>query len=84
MFDTVLEDVLPPRIDEMQPGAAAGAMLAAVELGRLSAHDLVTVLGSMQRQISHLQAQLYATMAEIADRADQFEYPDGTDLGWDR
>jgi len=83
MFDTVLEDVLPPRIDEMQPGAAAGAMLAAVEVGRLSAHDLVTVLGSMQRQISHLQAQLYATMAEIADRADQFEYPDGTDLGWD-
>ena len=58
--------VLSEGLGEMAPGAALGAVLETVDLGRLNGHDLVTVLGAEQRQISHHQARLYAAMAETA------------------
>ena len=43
-----------------------GALLAAVDRSRLNGHDLVTVTKAQARQAAHLQAELLATMAEMA------------------
>jgi hypothetical protein len=41
-------------------------LLAAVDRSRLNGHDLVTVMKAQARQAAHLQAELLATMAEMA------------------
>lgn len=75
MFDTEWETaedllggrgVLPDGLAEMAPGAALGTELDSVDRSSLNGHELVTLLQARVRQISHLQAQLYADMWELA------------------
>jgi len=68
-FEPGGRQVLPEGLGKMAPGAALSAVLETVDLSRLNGHDLVTVLGAEQRQISHHQARLYAAIAETAHAA---------------
>ncbi len=66
---------LPTDLDALEPGPVLGALLSSVDLGRLSGHDVVTVMKAHQRQIAHHQAGMYAAMSETAHCID----PDTTD-----
>ena len=81
MFDTVHEPV-PAGLDQMTPGPALGALLASIDVDRVSGHDRVVVLRAQQRMASHFQAQVYAAMASVADHMDHTEFADDTELAW--
>ena len=50
----------------MPPGPGLARALAAIDRSTLNGHDLVTVLQAWSRQAAHAEAELYATMAEVA------------------
>ncbi|WP_146779036.1 HNH endonuclease signature motif containing protein [Actinomadura craniellae] len=52
----------------MPPGPELAAALALIDRSRLSGHDTVVLLQARARQVAHEQAELYADMAEVADR----------------
>ena len=80
MFGDV--ESIPGRLDEMPPGPALGAVLASVDVGRVSGCDRVVVLRALQRQASHLQARVLAAMAAVADHMEGAEFPDDPELSW--
>jgi hypothetical protein len=82
MFDTECEPI-PPGLDKMPPGPALGAFLASIDVDRVCGYDRVVVLRACQRQASHVQAQVCAAMAAVADHMDQAEFPDDPGLGWE-
>jgi len=82
MFDTVHEPV-PAGLDQMTPGPVLGALLASIDVDRVSGHDRVVVLRAQQRMASHFQAQVYAAMASVADHMDHTEFADDTELAWE-
>jgi len=53
----------------MRPGADLGVALASIDRTRLSESDRVMVLQAWSRQLSHTQAELYASMVSVADAA---------------
>ncbi|HZC25381.1 MAG TPA: HNH endonuclease [Actinopolymorphaceae bacterium] len=57
---------LPAGLADMPPGAELAAVLESLEVARLNGHDLVVVLAAQARQVAHLQAGMYASMAAIA------------------
>ena len=57
---------IPRGLAAMPPGPTLAAMLATIDLSRLSGTDCVAVLRARQRQASHEQAQLMAAMVEVA------------------
>lgn len=50
----------------MPPGPTLAAVLETLDESALNGHDLVTVLRAQARQVAHLQAKMYASMAAIA------------------
>lgn len=70
MFDN---EVIPPQLDEMEPGPFLAAILANTDVNRLSGHDRVVVLRARQRMASHYLAHVYADMAFVADAIECLE-----------
>ena len=52
---------------DLAPGPELSAALAKIDRSRLAGYDLVTLLQAQARQVAHDQAELYATMAAVAD-----------------
>src|SRR6266545_5060081 len=57
--------LIPEGLAEMPPGPELAAVLAGVDLSRLSGLDCVTVMRAQHRQATHEQARLLATIAEV-------------------
>ncbi len=53
-------------LDHVPPGATLGHALVSVDRRELNGHDLVKLMQARLRQISMLQAELYADMTELA------------------
>ena len=66
MFDTEHE-VIPPGLDQMEPGPFLAAILNRTDVDRLSGHDRVIALRACRRMASHYAAQTYQAMASISD-----------------
>lgn len=56
--DTASGDLFPP-LDEMAPGPALAAFLAAVDVAALPGEEQVAVLRAQQRMASHFAAATY-------------------------
>ncbi|MDN5932480.1 MAG: hypothetical protein L0I24_15675 [Pseudonocardia sp.] len=56
--------VLPDNLAAMSPGPGLAAALGAVELSAVSNDRMLDVLAAQQRQLSHEQARMAATLAE--------------------
>jgi hypothetical protein len=82
MFDRDF-DPIPNGLDEMAPGPVLAALLASIDVDRVSAHDRVVVLRATQRLASHTQAGVYAAMASIADAMDRDLFADDPELAWE-
>jgi hypothetical protein len=76
-------DGIPSGLDQMPPGPALGGFLASIDVEAVSPRDRVVVLRALQRQASHLQSQLHAAMASIAEHMETTEFPDDPALAWD-
>ena len=57
---------MPRDLAELTPGSRLAALLETVDESQLNGHDLVTLLRAQSRQVAHLQAKMYSTMAAIA------------------
>ena len=82
MFDGTHPDPIPEGLDRLPPGPVLGALLASIDVDRVSAYDRVVVLRALQRQASHLQARVYGAMAAVADHMDAAGFPEDPDLAW--
>jgi hypothetical protein len=58
--------LLPEGLAEMPPGPGLAAVLATIDLTRLSGSDCVEMLRARHRQVAHDQAGLMAAMVEVA------------------
>lgn len=74
---------IPAGLDRMPAGPALGAILASIDVDAVSGHDRVVVLCAHRRMVSHFQAQVYASMAAVADHMDRVEFPEDRDLAWE-
>ncbi|MDH3540232.1 MAG: 13E12 repeat family protein [Acidimicrobiia bacterium] len=68
---------VPPDLADIEPGIVLAAALSAIDIDGLSAHDRVIVLAAHQRMASHYQAQVYASMASVADAVSEQLHDDG-------
>jgi len=59
-------DALPEGFDDLAAGPALALLLSTVDKRRLNGRDTVRVLRAQRRQISHYQAEEYASMVEAA------------------
>jgi len=66
MFDSEAE-VIPDRLDKLEPGPVLAAFLWTIDVGKLSGHDRIVVLRAHRRMASHYQARTYEDMAAVAD-----------------
>jgi dihydroneopterin aldolase len=72
----------PADLDGWEPDLFLAAVLATTDRTRLTGYDLVTLLRARWRMISHLMAEAYADMAEIAhchpdgDSVERLDFPD--------
>ncbi len=57
--------MLPEGLAEMAPGPELAAVLAGIDLSRLSGYDGVAVMQARYRQMAHERARLMATMVEV-------------------
>jgi hypothetical protein len=64
----VQRQLIPEGLAEMAPGPELAALLDGMDIRTLTGDDLVDVLRARARQLSHEQARLLATMAELAIR----------------
>jgi hypothetical protein len=62
---TLTPQELPAGLAELAPGPALSALLAGVDPGRLTAHQLVTLIAARNRQIAFEQAQLLLALREL-------------------
>jgi hypothetical protein len=65
--------VIPPGLDEMEPGLILASFLATVEGEEVSGYDRVVVLRAHQRMASYFQAQVYEEIASISDLMGQLD-----------
>jgi hypothetical protein len=70
MFDTMMRterdgQALPAGLAVMPPGPELGAVLASIDVTRLSGHDRIVVLQTQQRMVAHFQACSYRTIAAV-------------------
>jgi hypothetical protein len=68
---------IPPDLAEMEPGIVLAAVLSAIDIDNLTGHDRVIVMAAHQRMASHYQAQVYASMAAVADAVAERLHNDG-------
>ncbi|MFQ5967052.1 MAG: DUF222 domain-containing protein [Acidimicrobiia bacterium] len=54
-------------LDEMDPGAALGAVLSEIDVDDLSGSDLIVVLKAARRMASHYEALVFQVMAALWD-----------------
>ncbi|GMR02758.1 MAG: HNH endonuclease signature motif containing protein [Acidimicrobiia bacterium] len=66
MFDT-RHELIPPGLDEMEPGPQLAGFLASVDVDTVSGYDRIVVLRAHQRLASHYSAAVYRDMASVAD-----------------
>lgn len=64
--DSSERQLIPADMDGMVPDVFLAAVLSSVDLSRLSGSDVVTVLGALDRLVSHFRAGVYGAMAETA------------------
>ncbi|NNC39518.1 MAG: DUF222 domain-containing protein [Acidimicrobiia bacterium] len=76
-------EAIPHGLDEMEPGPFLAAILAHVDVNRLSGHDRIVVLRARQKMLSHYQAQLYGDMAAVSDAIEDLDGPDDPEAIWD-
>ncbi len=75
------EPTIPPEVAHIEPGIVLGAVLSKIDIDALSGHDRVIILAAHQRMASYYQAQVYASMASVADAVAEALGNDGeTDL----
>jgi hypothetical protein len=65
MFDTE-QCTIPEEFAEMDPGPVLSAFLAPVDRSRMNGYDLVNLMRAQARLVSYAQAELAATIREIA------------------
>jgi hypothetical protein len=82
MFDRVFEPI-PAGLDRMPPGPVLAGFLASIDVDAVSGYDRVVVLRAQQRMASHVQAQVYAAMAAVADHMDEALFADDPELAWE-
>lgn len=70
---------LPPDLAALEPGIVLANVLAKINIDALSGHDRVTVMAAHQRMASHYQAQVYASMASVADAVAEELHKHGED-----
>jgi hypothetical protein len=70
---------IPSNLDDLQPGPELGGVLACIDVDDISPYDRIILLRAQQRQRSFADAQLYRTMASIADALDDDHPRYGTD-----
>jgi hypothetical protein len=78
MFDFEWE-TLPTNLDDLQPGPELGGVLACYDVDEVSPYDRITLLRAQQRQRSFCDAEVYRTMASIANVMDDDHPQYGTD-----
>ncbi len=61
----VVRQLIPEGLAAVAPGPELAAVLAGIELPRLSGYDCVEVLKARYRQLNHERARLMATMVEV-------------------
>ncbi|MCH7846501.1 MAG: DUF222 domain-containing protein, partial [Acidobacteria bacterium] len=66
MFDTRYRPI-PPGLDDLEPGMHLAAYLGGIDVTRVSAHDQIVVMRARQRMASYYNAQVYESMASVAD-----------------
>ncbi len=66
MFDTTYE-LIPPGLDEIEPGPQLAGFLASVDVDAVSGYDRIVVLRAHQRMASHYSAAVYRDMASVTD-----------------
>ena len=71
------EPSIPSDLAEMEPGIVLAAVLSAIDIDSLTGHDRVIVMAAHQRMASHYQAQVYASMAAVADAVTERLHNDG-------
>lgn len=52
-------------LEGLAPGPVLGAVLDGIDRSQLSGYDLVLVMAARQRQVSHVQAELFRDMVEL-------------------
>lgn len=67
MFDSDHLEVIPSRLDAMEPGLLLAAILESIDVDRLTGGDRVVVLRARSRMAAHYQARVYGDMAAVAD-----------------
>ncbi len=68
MVEHMFEDVGIPRdLAEMRPGPKLGAILSSIDRNRITGHDRVALVQAWNRQLAHVQAELYAAIVAVAD-----------------
>lgn len=73
---------IPEGLDSMRPGPQLGALLAEIDVDRISAYDRVVVLRAHDRMTSHHQAARYDAMRAIRDAyRDASDDPDPVEWG---
>ena len=66
MFDEEFASI-PSDLDEMKPSPELAAVLAGIDVDRLSGYDRIRVLRAEDRMASHYQARRYRTVASVVD-----------------
>lgn len=61
---------IPARLDRMPPGPELAALLASIDVRRLSGHDRVIVLRAQRRMVSFFEAKALESMSAIVDAYD--------------
>ena len=62
---------IPSNLDDLQPGPELGGVIGCINVEDVSPCDRIVLLCAQQRQRSHLDAEIYRTMASIADALDE-------------
>jgi hypothetical protein len=60
-----VRESVPERLDGMAPGPVLAAFMASVDVDKLSGYDVVSVLRTHQRLVSHFQAAMYRDMMAL-------------------
>jgi len=66
-----VEENIPNRLDEIEPGPFLAAILDATDISRLSGYDRICLLRAQQRMASHYNAGVYQAMAAVTDHMRQ-------------
>ncbi len=59
--------VIPPGLDEMEPGPFLAAILSTIDPDAVTGFDRVVVLKALQRMVSHFEGKFFATAGSVAE-----------------